>query len=315
MEFRQIHYFVALYEEGSVTRAARRLNVVQPAISMQLGKLEAELGHPLFQRTPKGMLPTDVGREAYRQLAPLLQEARSAKERLAGFGGKVAGHLSVGAIASVANNALSDCLLRFCADYPDVTLRVTGGYTFDFIDMIEHGQLDIAILNQSRHRSRLPVQLILREDLALICAADNLHRLTEPVSLETIAALKLVIPSSRHGLRNVVDDVFAEAGVPLNPRLEFDELKTIEEFVRGSDYFTIMPPIGVHRLLESGALTSLATAPRITREIVCAYSPVRGLSPAAEHFIEHLTEAMTSAARLHRHNVTVFRTAVSNRDS
>lgn len=306
MEFRQIQYFVALYEEGSVTRAARRLNVVQPAISMQLGKLEAELGHALFQRTPKGMIPTDVGLEAYRQLAPLLHGARSAKERLASFGGKVAGHLSIGAIASVANNALTDCLLRFCRDYPDVGLRVTGGYTVDFLDMIEDGRLDIAIINQSRNRSRLPVHRLLREDLALICAPERAHDVVEPVSLETVAGLSLVIPSIRHGLRNVIDDVFGKAGIPLRPQLEFDELKTIEEFVKGSDCFTIMPPVAVHRALAAGDLASLATTPRITREIVCAYSPVRGLSPAAERFIAQLSECMASTVRFNRHNVSLF---------
>src|SRR5690606_5818853 len=132
MELRQINYFVALYEEGSVTRAARRLNVVQPAVSMQISKLEDELGHLLFQRMPKGMVPTSAGEEAYRLFLPLLRELRSAQDQMVGFGGRIAGHISVGVIASVANNALTDCLESFCSNYPDVSVRVTGGCTVDF---------------------------------------------------------------------------------------------------------------------------------------------------------------------------------------
>ena len=58
MDFRQISYFVALYEEGSVTRAAQRLNVVQPAVSMQIAKLERDLNQKLFERLSKAMVPT-----------------------------------------------------------------------------------------------------------------------------------------------------------------------------------------------------------------------------------------------------------------
>lgn len=306
MEFRQLHYFVALYEEGSVTRAARRLNVVQPAVSMQIGKLESELGQALFQRTPKGMVPTAAGDEAYRQFAPLLEDARAAKDRLAGFGGRIAGHLSVGAIASVVNNALSECLQRFCTDYPDVSLRVTGGYTADFVEMIEAGKLDIAIINQSRGRSRLPVQGLLREDLALVCTAGATADFAGPVPLETIAEMKLVLPSARHGLRTVVDDAFVKAGVHLRPKLEFDELKTIEEFVSGTNYFTLMPPVAIHRALDAGSLRSFATTPRITREIVCVYSPARGISPAAQRFVTQLRDCMATTVRFSRHHVTLF---------
>ena len=62
MEFRQINYFIALFEEGTVTRAAHRLNIVQPALSMQIGKLEELLGQQLFERTKQGIVPTAAAR-------------------------------------------------------------------------------------------------------------------------------------------------------------------------------------------------------------------------------------------------------------
>ena len=65
MDLRQIQYFVALYEERSITKAARRLNVVQPALSMQISRLEKTFKTRLFERTSRGVIPTDVGREFY----------------------------------------------------------------------------------------------------------------------------------------------------------------------------------------------------------------------------------------------------------
>jgi DNA-binding transcriptional LysR family regulator len=295
MEFRQIQYFVALYEEGSVTAAAHRLNVVQPAISMQLAKLEDEFGHRLFQRAPKGMIPTAAGHEAYRLLAPLLDRARLAKQALVGFGGRVAGHLSIGVIASVANNALSECIATYCNIYPEVSLRVTGGYTLDLIEMVESGKLDIAIVNNTTGTRKLSVYSLLREDLALIAAAGTHLALSDPAPLGRIADLKLVLPSPRHGLRTIMDAAAHEAGVTLLPRMEFDELRTIEEFVLASDHCTIMPPIAFRRALAEGRLKSLAINPSVSREIVCAHSPERGLSLAGERFIEQLQATLAAA--------------------
>jgi DNA-binding transcriptional LysR family regulator len=65
MDLRQLNYFLCLYEEGSVTHAARRLNIVQPALSMQLAKLEEELGQRLFDRGAQGLRPTADGHRAY----------------------------------------------------------------------------------------------------------------------------------------------------------------------------------------------------------------------------------------------------------
>ena len=66
MDLRQIQYFIALFEDGSVTRAAKRLNIVQPALSMQIAKLEDELHQQLFERNAHGMAPTAAGRLMYR---------------------------------------------------------------------------------------------------------------------------------------------------------------------------------------------------------------------------------------------------------
>jgi LysR family nitrogen assimilation transcriptional regulator len=71
MELRQVQYFICLYEEGSVTRAARRLNIVQPALSMQIAKLEEAFGQQLFERTRQGMLPTAAAPQMYRLFLPV----------------------------------------------------------------------------------------------------------------------------------------------------------------------------------------------------------------------------------------------------
>jgi DNA-binding transcriptional LysR family regulator len=81
MEFKQLKYFACLYREGSLTRASLCLETVQPNLSMQIAKLEKELGVRLFDRSRRGMSPTPAGHEAYRMLIPVYEELLAARTR------------------------------------------------------------------------------------------------------------------------------------------------------------------------------------------------------------------------------------------
>lgn len=288
-----MQYFVALYEEGSVTRAARRLNVVQPAVSMQLSKLEEEFGQPLFRRLPKGMTPTPAGEQAYRLFVPILRDLRNATQELTGDASEVAGSIAIGMIASVSSNAFSDCLVSFHAKYPNVSVRATGGFTVELLEMVNQGQLDFALINQSTKRAYLPSIDMLEEELFLIAAAGTKVPVRSPVPASEIAAMDLVIPSRRHGLRGVLDEAMATAAVEILPRMECDELNTIEDFVLSTGFVTILPRIAVQRSLHAGLLVAYPIRPAISRKIVCAYSPRRPLSNAAELMIAELRRKMT----------------------
>ncbi|MEY8827874.1 LysR family transcriptional regulator [Sedimentitalea sp. XS_ASV28] len=298
MELRQIKYFVALFEEGSVTRAARRTHVVQPAISMQLSKLEDELGHRLFDRTSQGMVPTAAGRQAYARLMPLLREYTSAREELIGFGGRVAGQISVGVIGSLRTYGLSECLESFCNKYPDVSITVTGGYTVDFLEMLDIGKIDVAVINQANGRPNLGALHILQEDLALVASPENSFRSDGAVALADIAKLKIVLPTIRHGIRTVIDDAANRIGIKLEPKIELDEMKLIEDFVRKTDYLAIMPPISIQRALKTGQLRQFPIEPRIRREIMCVHNRKRKLSEPARLFIAEFKERIDTITRI-----------------
>lgn len=295
MELRQLAYLTALYEEGSVTKAARRLNVVQPAVSQQIQKLEDELQQPLFQRTPKGMIPTPAGEDAYRHFLPILRNLETAKLELTSGKGEIKGHVSVGVIASVASHALSETLISFAAKYPQVTIWSTGGYTVDLLEMLRTGKLDIAIINQARRKSPIPAIPILEENMEMVFSANNPAEFGSRITLSNLARQDLVLTSTRHGLRGVIDDITAAYGTHLQPRHEIDEINTIEDFIENSNFVTILPKIAVHRTLATGRLKSVPIKPPISRSIVCAVNRTRPLAKAAELFINELRDNMLEA--------------------
>jgi DNA-binding transcriptional LysR family regulator len=279
-----------------VSRAARRLNIVQPAMSHQLANLEDELGNPLFQRTPKGLVPTNTGHDAYRLFLPILRSVEAARQELSAPRNTVQGHVAVGVVASVAYNALSETLAAFSAKYPHVTLRITDGYTSELLQMQRAGQLDLVVINASSRRDEYQQIDLISEDLVVVGPADMPVPDGE-IRFESIDHRRLVIPSPRHGLRAVLDEAAERHSVKLLPRYEFDEIATIESFIINTGFQTILPPLAVANALRSGLLRCVPLSPRISRQLVGVHHTARPLSHAATMFVAALRERLVVVQR------------------
>jgi LysR family transcriptional regulator, nitrogen assimilation regulatory protein len=265
MEFRQVQYFVVLFEERSVTRAARRLNIVQPALSMQIAKLEEEIGKQLFVRSPQGMEPTSEGRRMYRLFLPVL-----------------------GDIATVAQGVLVDALLEFSALHPKVDLSLTDGFSGTLADAVAVGQLDAAIVNKPRRPLALNAEAIAEEDM-LVIAGPKHAPLPHVMPFAELAHLRLVLPTRQHGLRGIIESFSQAEDVTLSPNVEIDSISAILKLVHESDFCTVLPRVAVRRQLEHEALHgTTVTSPRLSRQIVCVTHPRRPPSPAAAAFIATL---------------------------
>lgn len=295
MEIRQLKYFTCLYEEGSVTRAAQRLNIVQPALSMQISKLEEELGQALFERTSKGMIPTEAGDQAYSLFMPLLGQLLEARQILIHRDGEISGRIHAGLIASAANQALASTLAYFVEHHPNVELQVSYGYSQNLVDRVLSGDLDFAVINQSFHQERLTRIDLVDEELLVATGAANRLRVPTPVPLSALRELKLVLPSRLHGLRIVIDQSLAALGLELAPALELDDLTVIETFLRRSDYVSILPATVLRPGLEEGALRAYPLdRPGLNRSMVCAHDGRRPLSPAARLFVEIIGKTLAT---------------------
>jgi LysR family transcriptional regulator, nitrogen assimilation regulatory protein len=299
MELRQLQYFTCLYEKGSVTRAALHLNVVQPAISMQIAKLEEELGQQLFERTPKGMVSTEAGHVAYRLFMPIVRDIFEAREQIRDSAGKVTGRISFGVIESVGQGVLVECLAPFTGQYPDVHISVTFGYTVNLLDSVRAGLLDFALINRTRGRIDLPVIDMLDEEMVVVSGINTAALPHTPATLHDVLKAKLVLPSRRHGLRSVIDQAAESVGLDVAPRLEIDELQVIINLVEQSDWITILPMIAVRSRMKYKMLrTCRIVTPRISRHVMCAYNPRRPLAPAARLFVEAMTANLSAVAEL-----------------
>jgi LysR family nitrogen assimilation transcriptional regulator len=295
MEFRQIQYFICLFEEGSVTRAARRLNIVQPALSMQIGRLEEELRQKLFDRTRQGMVPTAVARRMYRQFLPVVRDFTQAQAQVLASDGEVHGSVRIGVIASITEGVMAETLGRFAALHPTIDVTVLDGYSRTLSDWVAGGHIDLAIINKPRGRLALNLEPLVEEEMLLISGSNRSKRLPARLTLSDVAALDagLVLPTREHGLRAIVDAVAQQADVDLAPRFEMDSLATTVKLVEQTDLLTIAPRISVHRAMSEGRVRGHEiTAPRLLRQVVAVTHPRRPLNTGTQAFLAMLKEEM-----------------------
>ncbi len=296
MDLKQMQYFLCLAQERNVTRAARRLNIVQPALSMQIAKLEKSFGKRLFFRTPQGVSLTPAGEEFERLVAPIVKDVDRAREEMARLDGKIRGRVSIGMINSVAQSALPVSALRIATSYPDVELSVCEGYSETMLEWVLSGQLDLAIVN-ARLRGGAPiVSHILDEDMMMAHAPSAHPDVARLASLTAVRKSELVIPSRRHGLRRILDDAAAHAGFSLSPRLEIDSLPAICEVVASTAMATVLPGIALRQALEAGSIRARRLRPALTRSIAWISNPRRVVSTAMQAVMGIISEELRASA-------------------
>lgn len=295
MDLRQVEYFVMLYDERSITKAAARLNVVQPALSMQISRLERTFKVKLFDRTSRGVVPTDMGRTFYALCQKILSDVYEAQRYLRDASGKVSGSLTIGLMPSVANSVLPSVLADYKSNYPDVTLRIVEAYSGSLLDLLNSGILDLAIVNNSNTLGRIAISPLFRDYLVLVTRYKAGKRPPPEIASHRIQDFRLVLPSQRQGMRALVDSMLASKGIELKPEIELDSLGPTIELVRESDWATILPVVAVKQLVDRKQLRAQRIIdPEIPREVIVAAPVTRTPTLAAELFLKILKDSVAS---------------------
>src|SRR5882762_2719639 len=192
MDLKQLNYFLCLAREGNMTRAARQLNIVQPALSMQIAKLEKSFGKQLFDRAAHGVSLTPAGETLVRLAGTITKEVERAREEMARLDGKISGRVSIGMIASAAQSTLAASSAKIAARYPEIQLLICEGYTETMIEWVASGQLDIAIVNMPQRKIPLTAHHILDEKMMLAHGTKNKMAFSRTVPFDRLETLDVI---------------------------------------------------------------------------------------------------------------------------
>lgn len=289
MDIRQIRCFVALFEEGSITRAARRLHVVQPAISQQIKRLEARHDVQLFQRDTNGVTPNALAHEFYRHCIRVLTELERADAVLALGADRLGGRISVGAQSSFHQFVMARTLEVFGERYPEVEVLSRDGYRSDLISWLIAGELECALLSTTQDLLNMQTRDMLNETLVAVGHRDTLAG-RGTVSGRDLTGFHLVLPSRYKSMRNLIDAQFGLQGLTLRPKLEVDSLQSLLHIALKPGWLSIIPPMALSPYLFGETLRSVALVePVIRRKVVLAWPRHKSLSAPVHKFIEILS--------------------------
>ncbi len=296
LDVRTIRLFVAVYEAGSITKAAEREHIAQPALTVRLQQLEDQLNVKLFERTPQGVTPMPAGRHFYGLCLDLLKRFDAVGAQMIQFNGAVAGAITAGIMPSICHGPLAPMLARYCNDYPNVEVRIVEGLSGTLAGWVLNGEVDFAICNRPASPSGLESRLLLSDRLVLVSARGAAFKPFAPCKLDQIGALKLVLPSRHHTLRHALDQHIDRGELLPVKTLEIDGQSATLQFVAHSDWSTILPAIALINEFDSHRFTiNPIDAPNFTTEIHELRSSRQTLSLAAEHFIHMLETSMRAA--------------------
>jgi len=286
MELRQLRYFVRVVELGSMSRAALDLDLVQSALSQQIGRLEGELATRLLQRSPRGVTPTEAGVAFFREAQLTLRHAEQAVR--AAQQSRLTGSVTVGLAPTTASVLGLPLIRAMRMRYPEVRLHMVESMSGYLAGMLNARELDIAVLFDARLAAqttrRWSVQPLMEEDLFFICSRRHAAPVQrEALRLADLGEAPLILPTGPHGLRSTLDAAFARARFTPNVVLEIDSLAMLMEAVDTGLGATLQPSAAVGRFADATERFHLA---RITDDGVrrvnklCSLSEDE-LSPAA----------------------------------
>ncbi|TXI58080.1 LysR family transcriptional regulator [Mycolicibacterium mageritense] len=281
MHLDELQWFVVLAETEHVTDAAAELGVSQPTLSRALARLEDQLGAPLFDRVNRRLHLNAYGQILLEHARRSIAEIRSATERIAALRDPDTGTVRLAFLHSQASWFVPDLLRRFRAEAPRVQFDLVQGAAHVIVEQLANGQADLAITSPRPDGYRWRGLYV--ERLCLAVPRD--HRLASRARIRLADATgePFVALAPGFGLRQLTDELCAEAGIAPQVVFEAMEIPTMEGLVAAGFGVAVVPVPRPERA-EPGAVYVPLAAASAKRQLGLAWSADRQLPPAAQRF-------------------------------
>ncbi|HEX8403860.1 MAG TPA: LysR substrate-binding domain-containing protein [Duganella sp.] len=283
MELRQLRYFVAIVDHGSLSRAALVLHVAQPALTQQLRQLEDELGVRLLHRSAQGVLSTDAGKIFYEHAQAILKQVADARSAVTQSAERPSGSVTLGLPHSISGALALPLLTAARATYPEITLQLTEELTGNLSEQLKSGRVNLAVLFDDGQLAQFATTPLAEEQLRFICRADAAFAQGEPaLTLARALETTLILPGLQHGVRPRIESVVRAAGLKLSNVIEINSIAILKSAILADMGATLLPSAPVLDELRRGTMRAHDVGePAISRTVVLCASKNIPLTNAA----------------------------------
>ena len=286
LNYNHLRYFWAVAHDGNLTRAAARLHISQSALSVQIQKLEAQLGQALFERRGKQLILTEAGRIALDHADAIFTAGEELVGTLKQQGAAARQVLRIGALTTLSRNFQLG-FLRPVLGRDDVEIIVRAGRLADLLHQLEAHRLDAVLANTPPPRDAATPWIahpIANQPVSLIGTRARIAGRTDIAAL--LRAEPLILPTEEAGIRLGFAALADRLGIRPRIAAEIDDMTLIRLLVREDVGLAVVPPIVVRDELASGALIEAGTLPELTESFYAITLSRRFPNPLLRQLIE-----------------------------
>ncbi len=285
MELRQVEMFLEAADRRSITSAAQALYVAQPSVSAQIGALERELGYPLFDRLPRGVRLTEVGRAVLPHARQIMRQVAEIRDSIDALAGLQRGRLVLGTMPTVTAHLIPTVIKAFRDAFPAIDLRVVEASASVVLEELAAHRLDVAVVTGAQPGPQVDVAPLMTEELYAIVPVDDPLAEREEIDLRELQDRPFVVLESGFSLRNVLYEICSGAG--FSPRIaqEMSSIQGIKGLVEIGMGVSLAPRMSVEQEERLGLLRALRLIQRPQRQLQIVTSRGSYLSRSAGEFI------------------------------
>lgn len=256
LTLRQLKVFEAVARHASYSRAAQELHLTQPAVSMQIKKLEENLGLPLFEHVGKKNFLTEAGREMFHYSKAIARQLSEAEAVLAELKGLERGDLKI-AVASTANYVATQLLASFCQTHPHITVNLDVTNRESLLNQLDQNDIDLAIMGQPPEDHDLHAESFLENPLIVIAAPDNALASQKEIPIARLAGETLIVREAGSGTRSASERFFQHHQIAPRTGLVMSTNEAIKQAVQAGMGLAVVSLHTVSLELETKRLALL----------------------------------------------------------
>jgi DNA-binding transcriptional LysR family regulator len=298
MNLRQLEILHAVLRTGSVTEAARTLNLSQPAVSIALRHYEDRLGAPVFHRSKGRLTPTAEALEMFPDIEDLLVRVTAVNRRLQDLLESRGGSLAILSTATIVNSDLAAAIGLYRSRYPDVRIILRRMHTQQIIDHIERGEAELGLAHQDLPEENLNVERL--AEIAVVCGVRADHPLARKSSIsvndlreESVITYGPVAPIGRP-----IRAAFAAAGAAIRDSVIVNDALTGFHLASAGAGIALVGHFGTRAPMMFPDLVVRPLRPKILAPVVLLTRKERSLSRNAMRMIEFLRHSRAKRGAL-----------------
>ena len=261
LEWYRVFYWTA--KLGSLTLAARQLNITQPAVSHTLKHLEEVQGTHLFVRTTKGVTLTSDGEALFPFVEQALQFIESGERKIADRQGLLTGEIRIGASDTLSKYYLLPYLEQFHQQYPGIRIRMINRTTPETLALLKEGAIDFGVVHLPAEDPRVHVRKAARQQDILVGGQKYKALADQPFSLRQIAQFPLLMLEQGVSTRASLDAYARSHDIIFHPEFELGSVDLLVRFAQSGFGLTFVVRDYVREELASGALVEIPLDPPV----------------------------------------------------